>query len=232
MIIPMVIMQLGIAISYWMNFANKPWGIHIHYWTGTAWYFYLILQPYLATRGKITLHRTNGIIGMFIAGGVCMTAISLLNRNIVNATTAGENPERFAPLEPWFFYGTNVMESVMMIAFGYAVIRSIIHRKELENHAWWLISTVFLILNPALGRGVFIAYAMANSDKMPTINLYVPAVLTQFLILAMLLLVSWKYGKLKHPATLLAAGVNIFVLFLEPIGRSGAVQAFMTAVIK
>ena len=76
MIIPMVFMQLGIFRDYWGDFSDNAWSVHIHYLTGTVWYIYLIIQPYFATHGQLTRHRTNGIIGMFIAGGVCLTALS------------------------------------------------------------------------------------------------------------------------------------------------------------
>ncbi|HEU0112333.1 MAG TPA: hypothetical protein VFQ73_15770 [Flavisolibacter sp.] len=58
-------------------------------------------------------------------------------------------------------------------------------RKNIESHAWWLISTVFSIMMP----------------------LY----LTQVLILAMIVAGAWKYGKLKHPATFVAIAVNPFI---------------------
>jgi hypothetical protein len=48
----------------------------------------------------------------------------------------------------------------------------------------------------------------------------------------MLFLFAWKYGKLKHPATLLALAVNVFNLFLESIGRSESIQQFLKAMIK
>ena len=120
----------------------------------------------------------------------------------------------------------------MMIAFGYAVIKSIIHRKEIENHAWWLISTVFIIMMPALGRGIQNVYVDMHSREMPTINIMIPLYFTQVLILGMLLLGAWKYGKLKHPATWLAVGVNLFIFLLEPIGRSEDVQLFLKTIIK
>ena len=43
MIIPMVIMQLGIFGDYWWDFSENAWSVHIHYWTGTAWYSFLML---------------------------------------------------------------------------------------------------------------------------------------------------------------------------------------------
>jgi hypothetical protein len=176
-------------------------------------------------------HRTNGIIGMFIAGGVCLSALSMMNRDIVNAQRSLELPERFGPFQPWFFFGVATVEIVMMTAFGYAVIKSILHRKEVENHAWWLISSVFIIMMPALGRGIGNVYADLHS-KDPNINIMIPGYYTQLVIIVMLLLGAWKYNKLKHPATYLAVTVNIFILFLEPIGKSEMVQQFLKVLVK
>ena len=232
MIIPMLIMQAGIFHDYWGDFSENAWSVHVHYITGTVWYFYLIIQPYFATHGQLTRHRTNGIIGMFLAGAVCLTALSMLHRDIISAESSVANPERFGPFKPWFFLGVAAVEIVMMTAFGFAVIKSIIHRKQLENHAWWLISTVFIIMMPALGWGVQFEYIEINSQQLPNVDIMTPLYFTEGLIMAMLLFGAWKYGKLKHPATWLAVTVNVFNLFLEPIGRSESVQLFLKALIK
>lgn len=232
MIVPMVLMQLGIFYDYWGDFSENAWSVHVHYWTGTAWYIYLIIQPYLVTNGQIERHRTNGIIGMFLAGGVCLTAFSMLHRDIVSAEQAVLDPARFGPFQSWFFYGVAAVEIVMMTAFAFAVIQSIIHRKEIENHAWWLISTVFLIMMPALGRGMQFVWFAANGGFGPEIDIMLPLYLTQVIIIGALALGAWKFGTLRHPATYLAMGVNFFVLLLEPIGRSESIQTFLRAVIK
>jgi hypothetical protein len=136
MIVPMVLMQLGIFMDYWGDFSENAFSVHIHYWTGTAWYLYLIIQPYFVTHGQIERHRTNGIIGVFLAGGVCLTALSMLHRDMESAERSLADPARFGPFEPWFFYGVAAVEIVMMTAFAFAVIQSIIHRKDIENHDW------------------------------------------------------------------------------------------------
>ena len=225
-------MQAGIFRDYWGDFSQNAWSVHIHYLTGTVWYFYLIIQPYYATHGQLMRHRTNGIIGMFIAGGVCLTALSMLHRDIVSAERSLTLREQFGPFEPWFFYGVAAVEIVMMTAFGFAVIKSIIHRKQLEDHAWWLISTVFIIMMPALGRGVQFVHIGMNSQQWPNVDIMSSLYFSEGLIIAMLLFGAWKYGKLKHPATSLALAVNLFNLFLEPIGRSEAVQSFLKTLIK
>jgi hypothetical protein len=232
MIIPMVIMQAGIFHDYWGDFSENAWSVHVHYITGTVWYLYLIIQPYFATHGQLTRHRTNGIIGMFLAGAVCLTALSMLHRDIVNAENSLVRRDNFGPFEPWFFFGVAAVEIVMMTAFGFAVIKSIIHRKQLEDHSWWLISTVFIIMMPALGRGVQFVYIGMNSQHWPNVDIMSPLYIAEGMILAMLLFGTWKYDKLKHPATWLAVAVNVFNLFLEPIGKSESVQLFLKALIK
>lgn len=232
MIVPMVLMQLGIFRDYWGDFSDNAWSVHVHYWTGTAWYLFLILQPYYATHGQIVRHRTLGIIGMFLAGGVCLTALSMMYRDITSAQNSIANPERFGPFQPWFFYGVAMGEIVMITAFGYAVIKSIIHRKEIENHSWWLISTVFLIIMPALGRGIQFVWIALNFADWPNVNIMTPLYIGQALIIGMIVLAAWKFGTMKHPATYLAIGVNLFVLLLEPLGRSATVEAFLKAMIK
>ncbi len=232
MILPMIVMQMGIFRDYWGDFSENAWSVHIHYWTGTIWYIYLIIQPYFATHGRIAQHRTNGIIGMFLAGGVCLTALSMMHRDIETTQKALATPEQFGPFQPWFFFGVAAVEIVMMTAFGFAIIKSIIHRKEIENHAWWLISTVFIIMMPALGRGIQNVYVGMHIKEFPNINIILPIYYTQILIIGMILIVAWKYGKLKHPATFLALGVNLFNFMLEPIGRSENMQLFLKALIK
>ena len=138
----------------------------------------------------------------------------------------------FGPFQPWFFFGVAAVEIVMMTAFGYAVVKAVIHRKQLENHSWWLVSTVFLIMMPALGRGIQNVYVDIYFKDWPDINIMVPIYLTQVLIIGMLLFAAWKFGRLKHPATYLAAGVNLFTAFLEPLGKSEAIQLFLKKFIK
>jgi hypothetical protein len=85
---------------------------------------------------------------------------------------------------------------------------------------------------PALGRGAQFVTMALYGDNWPNIDIMSSLYFTTALIIAMLLFFAWKYGKLKHPATLLALAVNVFNLFLEPIGRSESVQQLLKAMIK
>lgn len=231
MILPMAIMQIGIFYDYWGDFSENVWAVHIHYWTATFWYLFLILQPYYATHGQIDRHRTYGIIGMFLAGGVAMTALSAMGRDTINAGLAARMPGRFGPFEAWFFYGIVAVEAVMIGAFIVAVIQAIRLRRSLNDHAWWLVSTAFIIMMPALGRGLQAAWSIALDQNDPRIVTY-PLYLTTAIILALLYGAAQKYGRINHPATWLAAGVNLFNLLFEPIGRWGWMQGVLQSIIK
>lgn len=232
MILLLLMMQAGIFVDYWGDLSDNSWSTHIHYWTGTIWYFYLIVQPYFATHGKLVTHRTNGIVGIFFAGGVCFSALSMMHRDMQLAQIATDNPGKFGPFESWFFYGIAAMEIVMIGAFAFAIIKSIVVRKDADNHAWWLVSSAFLVMMPALSRGVGFAYYSYLSADPQSESITVPLVITQALIILALLLTAWKFVRLRHAATILALAVNLLVLFLEPVGRSPLLQQSLRLLIK
>jgi hypothetical protein len=231
MIIPMVIMQAGIFTDYWGDFSENAWSVHIHYAVATLWYLYLIIQPYYATHGALQKHRTNGIIGMFLAGGVALTALSMLHRDIANAERALEFPERFGPIRPWFFYGVAATELVMMTAFICAVLQSILHRKRTEHHAWWLVSTVFIIMMPALGRGLQVLWFRVVGSGTET-DVMAPLYGSVLIIVALTLWAARRYGRINHPATYAAVGANLFVFLMEPVGKWESVQRLLRTIIR
>lgn len=231
MLIPMAIMQIGIFHDYWWDFADNAWAVHIHYWTATLWYLFLILQPYYAARRQFERHRTNGIIGFFLAGGVALTALSALHRDIVSADRSAQMRAEFGPFEPWFFYGVATVEIVMMSAFIIAVIQAIRHRRSLHDHAWWLISTVFIIMMPSLGRGVGVLWPVVLGPDAPGPVQY-PLYITTAVIVALLFWAAHRYGRINHPATWLALGVNLFNLLFEPLGKWPWLQDVLRTMIK
>ena len=169
---------------------------------------------------------------MFLAGGVCITAFSMMHRDIVSADRSAEFRDLFGPFEPWFFIGVAAVEIPMIIAFGYAVIMSIVHRKNLESHAWWLITTVFIIMMPALGRGIQGIAILAHLDDWPNIEIMGSVYFTQGLIIAMIVLAALKFDKIRHPATWLAIAINVYACFIAPLGKSEAVETFLRTFIQ
>jgi len=230
MLVPMGIMQAGIFRDYWGDLTDNAWSVHVHYWTASLWYAFLVVQPYYATRGQLERHRTNGFIGIFLAGGVAITALGMMHRDIANAERSAQLPGAFGPFEPWFFYGIAAVEIVMMSAFIFAVIQAIRRRRALEDHAWWLVSTVFIIMMPSLGRGVQVLWFLAFGVGVTGMNMSLYA--TTAVIIAMTVWAAARYGRIRHPATYLAMGVNLFNLLYEPLGKWEWLQGVLRMVIK
>ena len=119
----------------------------------------------------------------------------------------------------------------MMTAFIVAIIQSIRHRRALHDHAWWLISTVFIIMMPSLGRGVGVLWPLVFGRDDPRVTTY-PGYFTSLVIIALLLWAAKKYGRFNHPATWLALGVNLFNMVIEPLGKWEGLQGFLKMVIR
>lgn len=227
MIAPLIVIQVGVFMDYWGDFARNPWAVHVHYWNATLWYLFLISQPWLFAKGKIESHRFWGLIGLLLAGAMILLSIGQFNRDIFYANLARDNPEQWGPFEPWFFFQVMMIEMVLVIAYAVAVVMAIVKRKSPEDHGWWMASTAFLIMMPGLGRGLqnlwlgLYGFTAENKAALTT-----PIYLCQAIIIAMTLVFAWKLGKLRHPATYLAVGANATLFFMEPIARSAAVQEF------
>ncbi|MEP3208503.1 MAG: hypothetical protein ABJN95_04890 [Maribacter sp.] len=227
MIILFLIVQISIFNYYWPTFTTESWEFHVHYWLVTAWYIFMILQPYFIVRGKIEKHRTFGIIGFLIAGGAIFTAISLLDFPL--KLVENHNPERPGPPVS-FYYGTLVVELVLIIAFAYAVVKGILTRKKLSEHSWWLICSAFYMMPPALGRGLIQFWRKVLPPE--NFNPMIVFVSAEIIYIPLLLLFAQKFGKMKHQATLIGIVLVVFRFLRVPIGSSEVVQEILKAFIK
>lgn len=227
MIVLFLIVQISIFNYYWPSFTTESWEFHIHYWLVTFWYIFMISQPYLISIGKIEKHRTLGIIGFLIAGGAIFTAISLLDFPL--RLVEKYNPENPGPPVA-FYYGTLIIELVLIIAFAYAVLKSILRRKNLGEHSWWLICSAFYMLPPALGRGLIIFWRKALAPE--NFNPMIVFVSAEVIYIPLLLLFAYKFGKIKHQATIIGLSLVVIRFLRVPIGSSEVVQEFLQAFIK
>jgi len=229
----MLVMQAGIAMDYWPKFTSVRWAVHIHYWNATTWYTLLILQPWLVARKNITAHRFWGMIGLLMAGGMVLLSVSQLHRDIFYADFVRDNPGANGPFEPWFFLSVLMNEVVLVTGYMIAVVMAVRTRKSPEDHAWWMASTAFLLLMPALGRGIQNAAIMIFGFS-PEITFVVmpPLYLTQVIIISMLLGVAAWIGKLRHPATYLAVAANLAVFFTPHLAKLEPVQAALRAIFQ
>jgi hypothetical protein len=227
MFIPFLIAQFGIFNFYWAKVNAVYWNIHIHYWAVTLWYLLVIIQPYLIVHGKVSNHRTLGIFGFFIAGAVVASGISILD--VPLKIIQSYSPTRPGPPIA-FFYGTLVIEFLMMGAFVFAVSKAILNRHKIDEHAWWLICSAFFMIAPALGRGMIVFWrGVMPPDKFTPV---LPLLSTEIIYLLVFSLFVIKFGKFRHLATYIGFSLVLIRLLRIPIGSSEAIQSFLHGIIK
>ena len=138
-------------------------------------------------------------------------------------------PDRPGP-PPFFYYGTLVVEFGLMVAFTYAIVKGILRRKNFTEHAWWLIASAFYMMMPAVGRGLIVFWrSILPPEKLKPMLVVLSA---ELIYIPLFLLFAFKFGKLKHQATLIGLLLVLVRLLRVPIGSSEAVQTFLKAVIQ
>ena len=213
LIVVFIIVLLGFLRGYWSNFANESFGHHLHMLSAVAWFGLLMAQPWLATRGQMARHRRNGMIGLFVAGLVVASALLMLPANIESAQ--GIPDVGFAGAT--FLYGITFFDLITIGAFSISVVMAIYRSKQMDDHAIWMISTVYCILAPALERMMVLPLALVFGFE----NLTFIKVLyfSQPIIMVAIAFTAWRL-KNFHPALILAFVVNAGGLVVEWVGNS------------
>lgn len=189
-----------------------------------GWFALIAIQPYLITRGKFQKHRVLGMIGLFLAGAVVFSALSITPTNVYFGLIGG-----FPPVFPAaFFYGLTFTETLAIFGFAFAVIMAIVTAKNMEEHSTWMLSTVFFGLMPGWARAAMFpvfAFGLDFTQK-DMMLIAVPVFLIAIFI------VAYKLKKLTHPAMILAALVNITILFTNEIGSLKWYQELIINIFK
>jgi len=85
---------------------------------------------------------------------------------------------------------------------------------------------------PAVFRGVLYVWGSAVEFDLEKVNWLTTTYITSFIIIALSLITAWKYGKLKHSATFLIIGVNLFNCLVGVIGKNKTIQVLLEDIIK
>lgn len=224
LLIPIVVIFVAFTPLYFATFTSEPWAYHTHALSAIAWYALMITQPYLVTRGRLKDHRKLGMAGLLFAGAFIASAISITPTNVYFGHIGG-----FPPIFPAeFFYGLVFTETFAMVGFAVSVSMAIIKSKVPDEHATWMLGTVFFGFMPAwLRLSMFPAFAFGiemstTSALMVSIPIFV----------AVILYVGYRIGKLTHPMILASAGVTVLMISTSYIGGLEWYQEFVTNLMK
>jgi hypothetical protein len=205
LLIPCFIVLLGFTPGYWSKFLDAPWRHHLHGLTATLWFVLLILQPYLITRGHAQKHRLYGMLALILAGAVAGSALNMIPYNLVN--------ERLPDTAK---YGLSFIDIVLVPGFVIAVVMAVVTVKRVEDHARWMISTVFWAVSPGLFRllffPVFVLQIPDPGSKSP--YLLAAAGGANIIVLTLLML----RDRQLHPAYVFAAAGSLVMFVPMKVG--------------
>lgn len=221
LIIPLVIALIGFFPSYFSKFTSAKFGHHLHGLSATFWYAFVIYQPYLISRKSFAKHKKYGLIGIFLAGMVVASGLAMIPGNISGAMAQEASGEISAIAPPFFLYGVSLFDFVSIIGFGTSVIIAMMKSKQLDDHAIWMISTVFWALMPALARMALIPMFMLGQIT----HFANVAMLTTPLILLAIIAVMIKLKKV-HIALVITGVANLLSFIIVPLGKSDWWVAF------
>jgi hypothetical protein len=213
LILAFVIVLLGFLRGYWSNFADESFGHHLHMFSALAWFGFLTTQPWLATRGQMKRHRRNGMIGLFVAGLVVASAALMMPGNIEGAQ--GRPDGGFVGAT--FLYGITFFDLVTIVAFAVCIVMAINRSKQLDDHAIWMIATVYCILGAAFSRMMILPLGMVFGFE----NLTFIKVLyySQPILMAVIVFTAWRLRNF-HPGLILAFIANASAFLVAPVGNS------------
>jgi len=202
LMIPFALAIIGFTPSYWMKLGSVPFRQHLHGISATVWFLFIVLQPYLITRGQRAAHRWYGMLGLFVAGGVIFAALGTLPYNFT-----GDLPDIAK-------YGLTFIDVVVCVGFTFTVFMAIRTVSNVHDHARWMIASVFWAMVPALARIIWNGLSMLNNGELP-IPVFVGLLIAASLN-AVVLIVIMLWERRAHPAFLLAAIGNL-VYFTPPL---------------
>ncbi len=197
--------MIGFARSYWLAMADAPFRQHLHGLTATAWFVLLILQPWLVTHGHGARHRVVGMFALLLAGAVIASGLAAIPYNLVN--------ERLPEIAR---YGLSFGDVILVSGFTTSVVFGVINARSVEDHAHWMIATVFWALPPAtfrLGMTLVLASGIENPGNVAPLVLIGAGLVN----LPVLLFMTWRERRV-HPAYLLAAAGSLTLAVALPVG--------------
>lgn len=222
LLIPLFITLLGFTPSYFLKLGEATWHQHLHGISATLWFVLLIIQPWLATHGRLAQHRVVGPIGLLLAGMVVASALGVIPANIENALSP--EPRPFIP--PTFFFGISFVDLVIAVGFTVSVVMAMLNVKRPYDHALWMISTALWALSPGLSR--MLAFGMLFTVGVEGRTLIEFVVVATFPIIAAIAAVMIRLRR-AHPALILALIGNLLAFLVAWLGDNETWRAIATA---
>nr|NUR38043.1 hypothetical protein [Sphingomonas sp.] len=174
--------------SYFSHFAAAPMAFHAHGMTASLWLTLLTVQSWTIHHERSGLHRQLGLgslalFPLFLAGGATIF-VGMAQRFVGQVAPFYTI---YAPRLAW-------LDVVAVAGFAYCYFQALRQRQKVHPHSRYMLSTVFFLLPPILGR------------LAPALPPLTPSGPSDF----------WKLGVGFQLANAIAAGIPFFLAWRAP----------------
>ena len=206
---------------------TRPPLVHLHGLTMLLWMLLFTGQAWLAATGRMTTHRTFGMLGLALAtaGLILLVTTVVVNINVVEQTVPDAGPQ---------LRGRDAGNIIRSVVFVGLVAAGVMNTRRSDVHKRFMLVANIIILAPALGR-IARVYLLGNPD-IPPIPAEIRLPMAMFVLLASEALIAaaiwydWREKGRPHSVTLLGAALIPGLLVLNVAGRVGTTdgwQSFM-----
>lgn len=214
-IFALIVVLIGFAHTYFFaGLFRAPLPnllVHIHAVVFVLWVILFIAQVSLVTTGRVTLHRSVGVLGLLLAVAVVvlgiLTASDSLARHVTQPGTDTVEGVRA-------FYAVPVRAMLMFSAFVYLGYRNRF-QPAVHKRLMWFATLVLL-------EAGFDRWPVFDRFSLPVVNLvsFAP------LLLLMIGYDWWSTGKLQRVTIWSATALVLAQQISYPLGRTAAWQSF------
>jgi hypothetical protein len=206
----------GFAPTYWLQlpagtFVGSPL-LHLHGLLFSAWTLYLLLQTTLAARGRISRHRSWGLLGVSLATAMVLVGFAVANDVLSVRLAAGFGDRARA---------FHIASTSMITLFGTFVAVAIVFVSRPEVHKRFMLLATASMLPPAIARLFFAVSVGIGPGLRPGLgpprtvaSVLAPALVADVLILAGILYDMRTRGR-PHPAYVIGGTVMVAVQVLR-----------------
>lgn len=193
-----LVVVIGFTPSYFKSFFEIESIFHLHALPAVLWLIILIIQPILFNIGKIKLHRIVGLISLIIALLVFIGLLMIIDHMLmVNFNEDKTNAE-------YQFAFSSIAESIGFLVF---VVLAYYHRKRIQLHSRYMISTAFFALAPGLIRLFDVSLAQNTSI---TYSICI-------VLIFILILIDYKKKKVYLPYLILLVWFSLIAVYFPSI---------------
>ncbi len=180
--------------SYFQRLSETSMAHHFHGLTALSWMLLLILQPLLYKLGLLRWHKGIGKIAFILVPMMVIGGLKMVHSMMLAA----------ANYPPQLPYQLAFIDFFTLTLFVLFFVLAMVHRKNIQLHARYMVCTILGPLIPALTRALFAIPLIDSFNK----SLNVSYILIE-IVLILLLLDDKRSGKIRTPYVL---ALSFFVI--------------------